>query len=193
MLPGCDPGPQQGGDRGEGPGDTGGPGDSSPMGSLRGARRGGGADVHRHAWLKTFKKVPCKCNRRWEQRGRGRAAARRWQGATARPPAGKGGWGGCWSRREVPKPRQALQQRCQVPTEGRKIFFYRCWRSKEASVGGLQAQEAALPPLPWGAEGGQGPRPDPGTGKGAAGSGPRGAETPGGCSLNLSAGSRSQR
>lgn len=166
MLPGCDPGPQQGGDRGEGPGDTGGPGDSSPVGSLRGARRGGGADVHRHAWLKTFKKVPCKCNRRREQRGRGRAAARRWQGATARPPAGKRGWGGCWSRREVPKPRQALQQRCQVPTEGRKIFFYRCWRSKEASGGGCRRRRRRCPLSLGVLRVGRGLVPTPGQGKG---------------------------
>lgn len=79
------------------------------------------------------------------------------------------------------------------PHGGEENIFLSMLEKQGSEGGGLQVQEAALPPLPWGAEGGQGPRPDTGTGKGAGGSGPRGAETPRSRSLNLSAGSRSQR
>lgn len=79
------------------------------------------------------------------------------------------------------------------PREGEETIFLSMLEKQGSEGGGLQVQEAALPPLPWGAEGGQGPHTDTRTGTGDGGWGPRGAETPGGCSLNLSAGSRSQR
>lgn len=69
-------------------------------------------------------------------------------------------------RREVPKPRQALQQRCQVPTEGRKIFFYQCWRSKEARGGGCRCRRRRCPLSLGVLRVGRGLVPTPGQGKG---------------------------